>query len=268
MREFALGLAFAVALGLSGQEASAASQYKLLQFESHFVKWGNPHLGTAATVSYALVPQSMSFPGARNCGALRPLDRLLSASKIPASVFQSELRAAFAEWEVAANIRFRDAKDPTAADILIGAQDAPRGWAFTNVDYADASDGRTRTISKALICLNPERPWKIGFDGNIDIYDLRYTLLHEIGHAIGLDHPGPKGELMSFKYRETFRSLQAGDAAGAGVLYGTTSPSVIAETPEKADMEAAHSQRVSGSQPQLSLGDDKPSEAPRPAGLK
>jgi hypothetical protein len=68
--------------------------------------------------------------------------------------------------------------------------------------------------------MNPEQAWKVGFDGDLEVYDIRYTLMHEIGHAIGLDHPGVPGELMDFRYLETFSSLQPGDRAGAASLYG------------------------------------------------
>jgi hypothetical protein len=38
-------------------------------------------------------------------------------------------------WEAVANIGFREAADPATADILIGAQLEPEGWAFANVFY-------------------------------------------------------------------------------------------------------------------------------------
>ena len=70
------------------------------------------------------------------------------------------------------------------------------------------------------MCLNPEHRWKVGFDGDKDVYDIRYTLIHEIGHAIGLDHPGPSGQLMGFRYTEDFAELQPGDLKGVRQLYG------------------------------------------------
>ena len=75
-------------------------------------------------------------------------------------------------------------------------------------------------IGRSLICLNPRQPWKIGFDGDLKVYDLRYTLAHEIGHAIGLDHPSPSGQLMSYRYDEGQPGLQPGDIKGAALLYG------------------------------------------------
>ena len=49
---------------------------------------------------------------------------------------------------------------------------------------------------------------------------LRYTLAHEIGHAIGLDHPNAPGQIMGYRYEESFRDLQPGDLSGAVALYG------------------------------------------------
>ena len=130
-------------------------------------------------------------------------------------------------WEAVAGVRFLETADITGADILIGAETSPRGFAFTNVDHArtgltpvSSTAVQVRPIQKSLICLNPTKLWKIGFDGNLEIYDIRYTIAHEVGHAIGLDHPSPSGELMSFRYTEDFRTLQPGDVAGAVALYG------------------------------------------------
>jgi hypothetical protein len=132
-------------------------------------------------------------------------------------------------WQAVADIRFEPAADPAGADILIGAQAVPRDRAYTNVAHAPAAAPAAalrgaaepvRRIGRSLICLNPRQRWKIGFDGNLKVYDLRYTLAHEIGHAIGLDHPGSRGELMGFRYTERFRALQHGDIAGAVALYG------------------------------------------------
>jgi hypothetical protein len=96
------------------------------------------------------------------------------------------------------------------------------GRAYANVVYQPGADDDVKLIDQALVCLNPEQRWKVGFDGNIEVYDIRYTLIHEIGHAIGLDHPGPSGQVMSFSYDEAYLGLQAGDFRGVQLLYGVS----------------------------------------------
>ena len=115
--------------------------------------------------------------------------------------------------------RFRETRDTAAAGILIGAQARPLGRAFTNVALKQGT-GEKKVIGRSLICLNPKQPWKVGFDGRLGVYDLRYTIAHEIGHAIGLDHPSAAGQLMSYRYDEKQTGLQPGDIQGAVLLYG------------------------------------------------
>ncbi len=184
------------------------------------VKWGAQEFGTPALVTYALVPAPMSFDGARNCATVVPMNAMLEANRIGRAEFNRELAAAFAAWSDVAGLNFELA-EPAIADILIGAQEQSRGRAFTNVAHAPSPDPSVPgSILRSVICLNPAAGWKVGFDGHLDVYDLRYSLTHEIGHAIGLDHPGVPGQLMDFRYREAFASLQEGDRAGAIDLYG------------------------------------------------
>lgn len=201
--------------------AQTIGSYRPLVLDGHALKWGKPVLGTGATVTFALVETRSRFSGARNCSAMAPLDDLLSRNAIGAATFLRELDDALNAWETAANISFSSA-DPAVADILIGAQAQPRGYAFANVEYDETAPGEgPRTISRSLVCFNPLKRWKVGFDGDLEIYDLRYTLMHEIGHAIGLNHPLATGQLMSHKYNEAYRMLQAGDIRGAETLYGS-----------------------------------------------
>ncbi len=216
---------------LAADRAAAEPSFLLLKLDGAYVKWGEPVLGTGAKVRYALLTDRREFAGARNCGDMGPLEPTLRSAGIAPDQLHAETSAAFAMWERAANIRFEAVADPAQADILIGAQTVPSGRAFANVTYRKDEQGDTRRIDKALICLNPRQPWKLGFGGNTNAYDLRYTIAHEIGHAIGLNHPGPSGQLMGFKYAESFRGLQPGDLGGAVALYGSRDGTASANIP-------------------------------------
>ena len=227
MRVFVVLVMLAAGLGVACHGAAASDEFLLLRLDGAYVKWGAPRLGTPAQVRYAFISGPMQFPGAINCDSMVPIGPLLDASRIGRERFHQEVAAAFGLWEAVAGVRFLESTDTRAADILIGAQASPRGFAFTNVDHdrtsltpVSANSVQVRRIQKSLICLNPAKLWKTAFDGNPDIYDIRYTIAHEVGHAIGLDHPSPSGELMSFRYTEDFRALQPGDVAGAVALYG------------------------------------------------
>ncbi len=173
-------------------------------------------------------------------------DIVRNSPKISEAAAKRELNEAFAAWEQAANLIFMESNDPRSANIVIGAQDIPEGKAFANLSYygprpivpvskslgssslpsalagSDAAGGESTAvrIDQAYICLNPKEAWKIGFDGNLDVYDLRYTFTHEIGHAIGLDHPFGESALMASRYDERVRTLQPSDIAAARRLYG------------------------------------------------
>jgi hypothetical protein len=228
VRRVALGLAaatLALVCPLAADSAEASTYpgdagFRLLKLSGHYVKWGDHSLGSGATVTYAFVDESMRFSNARNCGHLVPMDGLLDHSGISREKLEAEAEAAFRIWEDVADITFVPTEQPAEADILIGAQGRPVGRAFANVFYQPGSDNDVTIIDRALICLNPNHQWKVGFDGNTRVYDLRYTFVHEIGHAIGLDHPGASGQVMSFRYEEKHSDLQAGDLHGVALLYG------------------------------------------------
>ena len=233
-------LSFAFPLHANGGK----DDYRLLELDGYKVKWGDHSLGVGASISYAFADEPMTFDDARNCADLDPMETL-SGPDLSFETWEREAAAAFSKWERAANLSFHQVDDPHNADIVIGAQANPVGRAFANVTYHPGSKDGVRVIDQALVCFNPQHQWKVGFDGDTDVYDIRYTLAHEIGHAIGLDHPGPEGQIMGFRYTEAFTGLQPGDRRGIRQLYGasahdselaSTDPDTQApETPEADD---------------------------------
>lgn len=210
----------ALIAAFAGVNAQGLFGFRLLKLDGEHVIWGTWTGEPKATkVTYAFVQSGTETPGAFNCGSMGPIDPILQKSQLDREAFRKEVRAAFDMWESVANISFTEIDDPSQAGILIGAQLEPIGWAFANVAYKPG-EAQPRSIERSLICFNPERRWKIGFDGNLAVYDIRYTTAHEIGHTIGLDHPASGGQLMHYRYEERFRTLQPGDIEGVALLYG------------------------------------------------
>jgi hypothetical protein len=214
-------------LGLTAITACFASakaddkiSFKLLRLKGHPVQWLRPAVAGQITLTYAIASQDINRPGAINCARMTSADTILTTSKLSGEAFRLAVADAFVMWQRVTNIQFVEASPSQNADIVIGAQAVPEGWAFADVQFDEAAPNATKPILSSAVCLNPQHHWKIGFDGNLLSYDLRYTLAHEIGHAIGLDHPSATGQLMSYRYDETKTGLQSGDLKGIQALYG------------------------------------------------
>lgn len=191
--------------------------YRLLKLDGTFVKWGEPRLGTPATATYGLAEQPADFPEAINCRALAPFSTLRIARGQDLAAL---LEAAFGLWSAAAGVAFRPAEAGEIPDILIGAQGVPDHVAFANVwtDRSRAADG-IAPLSRATICFNPDLAWVPDAAGPGEA-DFSTVLAHEIGHTLGLDHPGPTGALMGYSDQGDIDALMTGDRDGALRLYG------------------------------------------------
>lgn len=234
-----------VAAMASGSAGATETGFRLLTFSGVAAKWKKREVNGRIELTWALAGRSFDLQGARNCPDMVSLVPPLKKHGIPEAKLRREIAGAMAMWQSVVAVTFAEADDPAKADIVIGAQATPRGRAFADVVlvqtphhepargslvsflahsrpaavHADSAAPHA-AIAKAAVCLNPEQRWKIGFDGDLDAYDLRYTMAHELGHALGLDHPGPAGQLMSFRYDERVIGLTEGDIAGAVRLYG------------------------------------------------
>lgn len=209
--------------------APAGEVFRPLSIDGSAVRWhrNTPHEITI--LRYAIATSAKSHTGAVNCGHTRPPDAVIARSRIDRAAFKAAAAEAFARWQRIARLRFFEVADQDTADIVIGEQVEPAGHAFTNLALGGMPRDAVRPIVHATICLNPERRWKIGFDGDLTSYDLVHTLTHEIGHAIGLDHPGARGHVMSFRYDEAHSGLTPGDVLGARAIYGAADAQTATE---------------------------------------
>lgn len=216
---FGFGFMTVLTLTAVPVQSEATDSFRWLAIEGRQVRWF-PAEGRDTVLKYAIASFEHRMANAVNCGVVLPPQTLLQTSSITAADFSGAVRSAFASWERHIAISFVEVGDQTAADIVIGEQALPIGFAFANVTISKASPGPVGSIERASVCLNPHRKWKLGYDGNLETYDLKHTLTHEIGHAIGLDHPNVQGHVMSYKYHESREGLSDGDVLGAVKLYG------------------------------------------------
>jgi hypothetical protein len=245
MRAF-LWLALALSVAFHG----AARGDALLEVNGSPLKWPSSASDKPVIITFALLAGPYKIPNKGralspdNCSEMEAFETIVTSTPgLSAAAVRPELRKAFAAWEGAANIVFAEIADPGLADIVIGAQAFPTGRAFTNLtirsghrlipvekaigmphaepkDQAGKDGASFASIEQSYVCLNPQMRWKIGFDGDLNAYDLLHTFMHEVGHAIGLDHPGGSGSVMAFRYDEQVRDLQSSDIAAVQRLYG------------------------------------------------
>jgi hypothetical protein len=82
-------------------------------------------------------------------------------------------------------------------------------------------EGYCETV-EADIVVDPTWPWSDDAYVGPDDFDIRSNVLHELGHVVGLGHPGDANAVMSGQLKKSCQkhTLRIDDLQGLWALYG------------------------------------------------
>lgn len=175
-------------------------------------KWGAAEFGTASGL--------IEWSFAQTAGDIAPYE-----SFITAPVQQQLVRDAFDVWSQVTAVTFIEVADSADVDIRLGW--APLdglgdqvGYTWL-VAYPNPTDGEAGRIGSAEVIFDLAEEWDFGKEPDLSRPSFYATAIHEIGHALGMDHT-PEGSLsMMAAFQAEITELQPVDVDGIQVLYGT-----------------------------------------------
>lgn len=150
--------------------ASALPNYIASLLPTPIARWGGSQAGVPATITYSFMSASPSYASSGDKLGFAPMTETQRAAT----------RQAFAMWGELANINLVESSDSSSVQIRLGTnrqQGRTSGYAYLP---GTSSGGGDIYIANDYAPNTTPTPGSFGFS----------TLVHEIGHALGLKHPG------------------------------------------------------------------------------
>lgn len=134
------------------------------------------------------------------------------------AMFRAEVRAALDEWSRVIDERrmFYEVDDPRSAQLVIGFRTSAHD--VTLAGCPDKFTQGVRTIAHVftyeseclagIVHLNSDLTWVMDGSNRKGNYDVRYAILHEVGHLLGLEHTYEPGHIMFPEYIGVVRKLR------------------------------------------------------------
>jgi serralysin len=193
--------------------------YSWSNIEGGFRSW-SPTLGSPADIRYSFDPDLKFKDSGQLTSPAGNFGYGLTDSngwrdEITASQ-QAAVTSAFSKWASVAQINY--AADTTGnPNLVFFAATAPGGSTAPGVTWSDASNHLLANADIALTQhMESTTVGQYGFE----------TIMHELGHAFGLNHPGDSGTTAGFTRDTTIMSYNAGSVVAGGLLPNAATPMI------------------------------------------